>query len=561
MRGKSVPACWAVVTLVGVIVIILVVSWQLFPRLTGAQAMVDDLTPAFTVDRVKGDRGGIEMVSAATNAADAMMHPHGAAAEYPELINMVAQRTGRSRQEAQALMRNDFPAINGFLAALPLPEVSAELPKLVHYLGTALFLTPAQVDEMLARDYPAIYQVIQNLPKLTDGWEAIPGTEHLTRFDATPVRSMPQMRTYLSEELVAPVERQQSNFRPLGVRGGVGFLAPLLLILGIIVVMFGTAMFVVTWRRVPRNPTRFAWVVVSVVGIAIVGLVLALNLFPRLIGGQTLLEDTRPMFAKERVVGDRAGIEFIDVFVNALGPAVPPDGGAAEEYPKLLDQVAQKVGVPVQRVRELVHSFFPHTANLLDGVPFSAATADAARLVDFLAGESNVSSEQMYNTLRSDFPQTYRLITNLRLVTTGWKDVPGTENLTRFDGTPARTVPLVRDYFRDDVIPALERQQRNYVIVDTNWPPLVVFAPLLTVVGIAVALFGVYIGHLTRKQLRRSGMEEPGPPVRADMPTPAPASCGRAHLTRGRHQPFTNLTVQDWTIHAGARGISGWLVF
>jgi hypothetical protein len=33
------------------------------------------------------------------------------------------------------------------------------------------------------------------------------------------------------------------------------------------------------------------------------------------------------------------------------------------------------------------------------------------------------------------------------------------------------------DYFRDDVIPALERQQKNYVIVDTNWPPLTVFAP------------------------------------------------------------------------------------
>lgn len=214
MRGKSVPICWTVVTLVGAIVIILVVSWQLFPRLTGAQAMVEDLTPAFTVDRVKGDRGGIEMVSAATNAADAMMHPDGAAAEYPKLIDFIGQRTGRSPEEAKALMRKDFPAINGFLASLPLPEVSAELPKLVHYLGTVLFLTPDQVDQMLRTDYPAIYQVIQNLPKLTDGWDAIPGTENLTRFNGTPVRTMPEMRTYLSEELVAPVERQQGNFRP-----------------------------------------------------------------------------------------------------------------------------------------------------------------------------------------------------------------------------------------------------------------------------------------------------------------------------------------------------------
>lgn len=525
MRGKSVPISWAIVTLVGVIVIILVVSWQLFPRLTGAQALVNDLTPAFTVDRVKGDRGGIEMVSAATNAADAMMYPDGAAGEYPKLIDFIAQKTGRSQEDAKALMRRDYPAINGFLASLPLPEVSAELPKLVHYLGTVLFLSEDQVNEMLQKDYPAIWQVYVNLPKLTDGWAAIPGTENLTRFDGTPVRSMPEMRSYLSEELVAPVERQQDNFRPLGVRGGVGFLAPLLLVLGIIVVIFGTTMFVLTFRRVPRNPTRFAWVVVSVVGVAIVGLVLALNLFPRLIGGQTLLDDVRPMFAKDRVVGDRAGIEFVDVFVNALGPAVPPDGGAAEEYPKLLDHVATDVGIPVERVRELVHSFFPHTAALLDGVPFSASTADATRLMEFLAAESNVSTEQMYDTLRSDFPQTYQLFTNLKLVTDGWKEVPGTENLTRFDGTPARAVPVIRDYFRDDVIPALERQQGNYVVVDTNWPPLVVFAPLLTVVGIAVALFGIYIGHLTRKQLRRQSGEGPNPSETApNIPTPAGVS-------------------------------------
>lgn len=53
MARKSVPLAWAGVTLVGIIVIVLVVSWQLFPRLGAAQSMVDDLSPAFTVDRVK----------------------------------------------------------------------------------------------------------------------------------------------------------------------------------------------------------------------------------------------------------------------------------------------------------------------------------------------------------------------------------------------------------------------------------------------------------------------------------------------------------------------------
>jgi hypothetical protein len=519
MGRKTLPLAWAGVTVLGVIVVILVVSWQLFPRLTAAQTMVDDLTPAFTVDRVKGDRGGIEIVSAATNTVDAMMYADGAKAELPKLIDLVAAKTGRSREDAQALMRTDFPAINGFLASLTLPEVSAEFPKLVHYLGTVLMMTPEQVDQMLKTDYPKLDQVIINLPKLTDGWAAIPGTERLTRFDGTPVRTMPQMRTYLSEELIAPVERQQDNFRPLGVRGGVGFLAPLLLVLGIVVILFGTVMVVATWRGVPRNPLRFAWAVVPVVGLGVVGLVLGLNLFPRLIGGQTLLNDTRSAFALDRIQGDRAGIEFIDVFVKALGPAVLPDGGATEEYPKLLDRVATKVGVPLQDVKDLVHLDFPHAAGLLDGVPFSASTADATKLVEFLAAESNVSAEQMWNILRADFPQTYQLFTNLRLVSDGWAQVPGTEGLTRFDGAPAGQVPVVRDYFRDDVIPALERQQNNYVITDTNWPPLTVFAPLLTAVGVLVIVYGVLLGVLTRRQARRQSDEETSP-TPASIPEP-----------------------------------------
>ncbi|WP_301122534.1 hypothetical protein [Mycolicibacterium fortuitum] len=524
MGRKSVPLAWAGVTLVGVIVIVLVVSWQLFPRLGAAQSLVDDLSPAFTVDRVTGTRGGIEIVSAATDTADASMHADGAAAELPRLVDLIAQRTGSSHEDAELLLRRDFPAINGFLTSLPLPEVSAELPKLVHYLGTVLEMTPDQVDSMLQTDYPKLNQVIVNLPKLTDGWDSIPGTEKLTRFDGSAVHTMPEMRTYLSEEVVGPVERQQANFRPLGVRGGVGFLAPLLLTLGVVVIIFGTTMVVLTWRGVPRNPTRFAWAVVPVVGAGVIGLVLGLNLFPRMIGGQELLDDTRPAFALDRIEGDRAGIEFISVFVNSLGPAVLPDGGATDEYPALLDRVAQHVGIPTQDVRDLVELLFPHTAHLLDGVPFSAAVSDAWKLVDFLAAESQVSTDEIWQTLRADIPWTYQLFTSLRLVTDGWAQVPGAEKLTHFDGTPSPSAPLVRDYFRDDVIPSFERQQLNFVIVDTNWPQLIIFAPLLTAMGAAVIAYGFLIRSLTREQLRRQRESQDALALLSGPPTPADVS-------------------------------------
>jgi hypothetical protein len=524
MGHRRVALGWAGVIVLGVIVVILVVLWQLFPRLTAAQSMVEDLNPAFTVDRVKGDRGGIEMVSAATSAVDQMMYLDGAAAEMPKLTDFIAHQMGRSTDDVQAMLRKDYPHINGFLTSMPLTEVSAELPKLVHYLGTVLFMTPDQVDHMLQTDYPKLDQVIVNLPKLTAGWSAIPGTEKLTRFDGRPVRTMPQLRDDLSQEVVAPVERQQANFRPLGARGGVGFLAPLLLALGIVVIIFGTTMVVATWQGVPQNPVRFAWAVVPVVGVAVVGLVLGLNLFPRLIGGQTLLDDTRPVFALDRIQGDRAGIEFVSIFVDALGPVILPDGGVTEEYPKLLDRVANTVGVPTTEVRQLVALDFPHTAKLLDGVPFSASTTEASKLVDYLASASNVTSAQMWQTLRAKFPKVYQVVTNLGTVTDGWAKVPGTDKLTRFDGSPARSVPLIRDYFRDDVIPALERQQQDYVIVDTNWPPLTVFAPLLTAVGVLVFGYGFLLGFLTRRQLRRQ-RDGPSPPARApDVPIPAGVS-------------------------------------
>lgn len=515
MANRKYTLGWAVVTLLGVIVVILVVWWQLFPRLLGAQALVDDLSPAFTIDRVKGDRGGIEMVSAATDVGDAMMHQNDAAAEVPKLIDYIAQQTGRSSRDTKAMLTKDFPYINGFLTSLPLPDVSADLPKIVHYLGTVLFMTPDQVDHMLQHDYPKIYQVIVNLPKLTAGWDSIPGTEKLTRFDGTPVRTMPQMRSYLSQEVVGPVERQQGNFRPLGVRGGVGFLAPLLLALGVAVIIFGTTMVVTTWRGVPQNVLQRAWGLVSTIGVVIVILVLGLNLFPRLIGGKKLLDDTRSVFALDRVKGDRAGIEFISIFVNALGPAVLPDGGVTEEYPKLLDQVARKVGVPTVEVRQLVELDFPHAAKLLNGVPFSASVADSTRLIDYLAGVSHVTPAQQWGSIRARFPKIYQVVSNLKIVTDGWAKVPGTVGLTRFDGTPARSVPLIRDYFRGDVIPGLERQQRNYVIVDTNWPPLIVFAPLLTAVGIFVVGYGIFLRRLTRNQLRRQSAS-PKEPTRGE---------------------------------------------
>jgi hypothetical protein len=103
------------------------------------------------------------------------------------------------------------------------------------------------------------------------------------------------------------------------------------------------------------------------------------------------------------------------------------DGGVTEEYHKLLDRVAKKVGVPTSEVRQLVTQDFPHAARLLDGLPFSASVADALRLVDYLANATHTTPAQTWDMLRTHFPKIYQIITNLHTVTDGWTEVPGTE--------------------------------------------------------------------------------------------------------------------------------------
>ena len=152
------------------------------------------------------------MVAAATNTGDPMMTADGAASELPKLIDFIAERTRRSTETVKALLRTDFPHINGILTALPLSEVSGEMPKLVHYLGTALVMTPDEVEHMLQTDYPKIHQVIVNLPKVTAGWNTVPGTGSLARFNGAPVRTMPSSATTSARSWSAPLNASRATF-------------------------------------------------------------------------------------------------------------------------------------------------------------------------------------------------------------------------------------------------------------------------------------------------------------------------------------------------------------
>ncbi len=511
MARRAVTVGWVGVSIIGLLLVATVLVLQLFPRLTAGQNLIDDVRPALTADRVAGDVAAVNMVSTATNTLDPAMYTGDSDVEWSDLMALLAERTGRSDASTRDWVWRSFPYTYGLLTAAPLTEVSAELPDLMQYLASTLDLTLDQWYRTLADDFPKLNQVNNYLPQMTAGWNDVPGMQKMTRFNGDPVRTAPQVRDYFRTDLIPAFDHQQANFRALAGHGGVGFLAPLLLATGIVMILFGALMAGMTVLGLSGTPQRIAWALVSLTGAAVVGLVFLLNLPARLIGGQELLDHTRAAFTADRVNGAQAGVDFISTEVNSLGPAILTEGGGRGEVVKLLVRLSDHTQQRPLDVKAQLIEKFPHATWLLTAAPFSGITAENSDFYDFLATNLNLPPGQGEQMLKEDFPKVHQILTNLADLTNGWAEVPGTENLTRFDGTPVRSVPEVRDYFRDDVIPVLQRQQQNFVRVDTTWPQLTVFAPLLIVVGLLVIGYGLVFLLISGRKPREPDSPQPEP--------------------------------------------------
>jgi hypothetical protein len=499
MRAKASVLSWAAVALVGVIVVALVLGLSLFPRLNAAQNVLDDGRAAFTQQRVTGDRAAIDTVSSAITLVDQVAAPQGGAStEVPGLIKYVSQKTGLSQADVLKALQTNFPHTTALLTAIPLTSVNAEMPTLISFLATTLGISQAQVKTTLKTNFPHLYQAITALPTVTAGWYNVPGTEQLTRFDGTAVRSVPQAVEYFNADVVPVVERQQANFQSLDSKGGVGYLNILLLVVGIIVIVFGALMaFLASRGLASRGVAAAGWTVVTAVGVVVIALVIGLALFPRLSAGQNLVDDARPLFNSTRVAGDRAAINMVSEVVQVADPIVTDAGGASAEVPQLIAFVSKKTGLKSGDVVAALQGKVPHTTALLQALPLSSVSGELPGLMKFLGSAMKVSQAQLTAALKTSFPHLYQSIALLPTVTSAWNNVPGTAQLTRFDGAPVRTVPAIRDYFSQDVIPLLERQDGNFATVADTWPPLTVFPPLLLVVGILVTLYGLAMLILT----------------------------------------------------------------
>lgn len=491
LLSNAASRAWLVVALVGAIVVVLVFALQLIPRLTGAQELIDAAEPALTDERVAGDRAGITAISKLVDTADPLVTAKGGGAkEVPALIALVAKEARLSTAQVLGVLKKEAPRTTALLQALPLSDVTKEGPGLQAFLTKTLKLTPEELQAALTENFPRLSQTLAAAAPVTTGWNDVPGTEKLTRFDGTgPVRSVPEVRDYFSEDLVAAVEANKDDFQKVADKGGVGYIPWLLLVVGGVVLLFGLLM---AMRAKSSPPGKAAWSVVVVVGVAILAIVLGLSYFDRLDAADKVIDGLEPAFAEERVKGDVAGIDMVHQIVLFTDPLATAKGGGAAEVPKLVKFVSDKTGLSSKQVLAALTKNAPKTTAVLQAVPLHAVSKEVPNLLAVLAKTLKVSRAELLATLKTNTPGLAQTLQNVTPVTTGWNKIPGTEKLTRFDGkTPVRTMAALDDYFREDVIPVLPEQRENFDKLANTWPPVTYFPPLLIVVGALVLLYGL----------------------------------------------------------------------
>ena len=175
----------------------------------------------------------------------------GAAAEVPKLIAFVSQKTGLSQADVIAALQKNFPHTTALLQAIPLSAVTAELPGLFAFLEKTLKVSQADLVAALKANFPGLTQSITNLPTVTNGWDNVQNISGATRFDGTPIKTMPDVRTYFSSDLIPVLETQRGNYENLVSTSSIDFIGPLVLAVGIIVILYGLLMLLLARRLEP----------------------------------------------------------------------------------------------------------------------------------------------------------------------------------------------------------------------------------------------------------------------------------------------------------------------
>ncbi len=495
---------WFVVLVAGVVIVLVVWGLSLFSRLDAGQSVLDGARPAFTEERVAGDIAGVEMIDYIVNMADPIVDAEGGAAgEVGPFVELVAGVTGLSQADVLVALEENFPHTFHLLLSLPLEDVSAEVPGLLDFVADNSELADGDaVLAALSENTPNIAQAIVNLGVVTDNWRNVDGMDGVTRFDgSTSVESVPEIRDFFAADVIPAIGATAADFRGLDDPWPRLTLIPIILtVLGIVVVLVGMVMMGLTRTGAYNKSLATAgWSLVSAVGVLVVAGVLISGLFPRLGGGQDVIDGLRPAFTEERIVGMEVGIGIVDNVTNMADPIVDAEGGAAGEVGPFVELVAGVTGLSQADVLVALEENFPHTFHLLLSLPLEDVSAEVPGLLDFVADNSELADgDAVLAALSENTPNIAQAIVNLGVVTDNWRNVDGTADLTRFDGSNVTSFPEVRTYLAADVVPAVRAIAEDFRELDETAPPVNIFPWLLTIIGLLVLVYGAAMVAITR---------------------------------------------------------------
>ncbi len=173
-------------------------------------------------------------------------------------------------------------------------------------------------------------------------------------------------------------------------------------------------------------------------------------------------------------------------------------GGANREVPLLIGFLSEATGLESDKVNATLNDKFPHTAALLAALPLNLATGELVDMLTDLGQQLDMSRDELGAALAENFPNLTAAITYLPPAVDQFRAIPGLDTLTNFSGEPVHTVPELNDFFGDDLVPVLERQQKNFAQLRDYLPPVSIFPPLLTALGVLLLLLGVTMALRTQ---------------------------------------------------------------
>jgi len=255
---------------------------------------------------------------------------------------------------------------------------------------------------------------------------------------------------------------------------------------------------------------RGAWLVVIVVGLFVLGLVFALQLFHRLDDGQKLLDDADHLFRSDIVLAQRNASDAVNLAVNdVLDPIVTEQGGAAAEVPQLITFVADNSDLSEAEVLAALEENVPHTTSLLLAIPLEDVTSELPDLIALVSQATGLSEEEVSAAIQENFPALAGAIAGLPTITGEWFTLE--TGLTDVNEEPLPGIPGIAEYLDTRIVDVTGRQEVNFHHTNGIWPNLNVIPWLLVVIALVVVAFGslMLVVEIKTRPLKDSGGLDP----------------------------------------------------